>query len=230
MENIIGWGVGALVAVLGIYMAVTGDYRLLHGYHYATTPPAERPALARETGICLIGCGAGIALIIPSVLPAWTTILGVVLLVASIVGIVASIIRHNGGLVTFDDTDAQGDSATKRWWRPLAVCGVLGALLSLLGIVPGLYMIVTGDVSLLHSYHYANVTPADIPSLAYAEGLCMVGLGVSVFVCVFAAGGMRRRPFPLWSKSLMAAGVLLWCACLVAMIVVIIHFNGSLMG
>ena len=101
MENIIGLGVGLIIAGLGIYMCVTGDVRLLHGYHYATTPESERPQLARETGAGLIGCGASFAFLVPSFLPDWLSILGAVLLVASIAEMLIAIIRRKEGYHSF---------------------------------------------------------------------------------------------------------------------------------
>ena len=49
MENFIGLGLGVCIALMGAYMIATGDPRLLHSYHYATTPVAELPC-ARARG------------------------------------------------------------------------------------------------------------------------------------------------------------------------------------
>lgn len=219
---------GGLVVLLGVYMIVTGDCRLLHGYHYATTPDSERPALAREVGASLVVLGVSAALICQTVLPDVATVVGVVLLVVGIVGMLAAIVRHNGGLVTGPvgpGVAGLGPRAT------MAVCTVVGVLLSLVGFVPGAHMVATGDVSMLHGYHYAHVAPADLPALATGEGLAMMGLGASLLVCLVAAGGMSlRRPAPLWSKVLMGAGAVLGVASLVAMLLVIVRYNGSLMG
>lgn len=219
---------GGLVALLGGYMLVTGDCRILHGYHVATTPVAERPVLAREVGACTVVLGASVALVCQTSLPDWAAVVGVVLLVAGIAGMLAAIIRHNGGLVTA----APGPGVAGFGPRgTMATCSVVGALLSLIGFVPGAYMLVTGDVSLLHGYHYANVAPADLPALASGEGLAMLGLGAALLVCMVATGGMAAwRPAPRWSKVLMGAGGALFAVSLVAMLLVIMRYNGSLMG
>ena len=228
METVIGFVLGGLVALLGVYMLVTGDVRLLHDYHYATTPPSERSRLARETGGCVVGAGVATVLLIQTTLPDWVSVAGVVLVVASVAGMFVVIIRHNGGLVTA----APGPGIAGFGPRgTMVTCVVVGALLSLLGFVPGAYMLATGDVSLLHDYHYANVAAADLPALATGEGLAMMGLGVALLACMAATGGMAAwRPAPRWSKVLMATGGVLLAACLVAMLLVIMRYNGSLMG
>lgn len=228
METLMGVVIGGLIVLLGIYMLVSGDVRLLHAYHYATTPEAERPRLARETGGCLVVAGASTALIIQTALPDWATIAGVVLLVASVAGMLVAIVRHNGGLIT----GAPGLGIAGFGPRgTMVVCVVVGALLSLIGFVPGAYMLVTGDVSLLHGYHYANVAPADLPALATGEGLAMMGLGVATLAFMVATGGMAAwRPAPRWAKVLMGVGAALLVASLMAMLLVIMCYNGSLMG
>ena len=225
MDTIIGLGGGACVAFLGIYMLVSGDCRLLHGYHYATTPVAERPVLARENGACLIACGIGVAISIPSFLPDWTTAVGIVLIVLSLVGMFASIIRHNGGLITGGEVSYLSGLNPKV--RFLAL-GLLGAALACAAIVPGAHMITTGDVSSLHDYHYAGVAAADLPRLATSEGSCMVGIGVSIFLCFLAAAGMVRRPFKRWAVVLMALGALLFMLSLVGLLLFIPYYGGSL--
>lgn len=94
----------------------------------------------------------------------------------------------------------------------------------------GIYQIITGDVRLLHSYHYANVAAADLPSLALGEGLSMIGLGIAVFIGVVAGGGIAAYRGARWAKVLLALCVALFVVCLIAMVALIIHYNGSLMG
>lgn len=230
MESLIGTaigiGTGLCIAALGIWQMVTGSPRLLHSYHYATTPAAELAPLARETGAGLIATGVGCMLMIPSVLPEWTSAVGVVILVAGIAFMLASIIRHNGGLITGSDT---GMLAGMSFHTRLFVCGVVGAFSSLFGIAPGVYLMVTGDVSLLHRYHYASVAAADLPRLAFCEGLCMVGLGVSLFLCIFAAAGLvKAAPRPRWAIAVETAGIVLFAASLAALLLFIPYFGGSL--
>ena len=91
-------------------------------------------------------------------------------------------------------------------WR-YVVMGIVGVACSLFGIAPGVYMIATGDVSLLHSYHYANVAAADLPRLATTEGVCMIALGIAIFMCMMAGAGMvGGRPFKRWAIALMVLG------------------------
>lgn len=98
--RLLGLVPGALMAVLGAYMAASGNYRLLHGYHYATTPEARRPRLAREVGASTVVLGAGVALVVPGLMPDWAVLVGVALLAGGLVAMVAFIVRENGGLVT----------------------------------------------------------------------------------------------------------------------------------
>ena len=228
METLMGVVVGGLIVLLGIYMLVSGDVRLLHSYHYATTPEAERPLLARETGGCLVVAGASTALIIQTALPDWATVVGLVLLVASVVAMLVAIVRHNGGLVTA----APGPGIAGFGPRgTMTVALVAGGLLSLVGFVPGVYMLVTGDVSMLHGYHYVNVAASDIPALATGVGLAAVGLGVSLLLGAAAIGGSAAlSPAPRWSRVLTAVAGVLLLASLVAMNLVIMRYNGSLMG
>ena len=227
---VLSLGVAVCIALMGAFMVYSGDYRLLHGYHYATTPVAERPALARETGGCLIGTGVSIALITPTILPSWASIVGAVLLVASIAGMFVAVIRHNGALMSFVPNGSWPLMNTRPRMTMLA-CAAVGVILSLLGIVPGVNMIATGDVSSLHSYHYANVAASDLPSLALVEGACMVALGAGMFACAIGCGGMTlRRPAPLWSKVLLGIGGTLFGASIIGALAAIVYFNGSLMG
>ena len=228
MESVIPLIIGGLIVLLGGYMAATGDVRPLHGYHYATTSPSELPLLARETGVCLAVTGVGCRLAAPTPLPNEAEVVGVVLLAAGIVGAIVSIVLHNGGLVTF----APGAGLAGLGPRASAVvCVVVGALLSLVGFVPGAYMLLTHDVSALHSYHYANVAEAEIPAFATGEGLSMMGLGLAILVFMVSLAGMAsRRPAPRWSKVLTVVSVVLLAASLAALLLVIVCFNGSLVA
>ena len=228
---IIGCGIGVCVALSGFYMLVSGNCSLLHSYHYATTPAAERPILAREVGASLVACGVSVALIVPTVLPGWVSVIGVVLLVAGLVGMFAAIVRHNGGLVTFAPNSSWPLITGQKPWVVMLACTIIGIALSLIGFVPGIHMIATGDVSSLHDYHYVNVAPADIPLLARAEGICMIGLGVSFLICMVGFGGAAlRRPAPRWSNVVLVAGVIVFAASLAGALGAIVYYNGSLMG
>ena len=93
----------------------------------------------------------------------------------------------------------------------------------------GIWQMVTGNPRLLHSYHYATTPAADLPRLAFCEGLCMVGLGVSIFLCVFAAAGLTQRaPRPRWAIAIEVAGIVLFAVSLAALLLFIPYFGGSL--
>ena len=226
MESLVGIVIGLGVVALGIWQVVTGNPRLLHSYHYATTPATELAPLARETGAGLILSGIGCALIIPSFLPDWASIIGIVCVVAGIAGMLVSIVRHNGSLITGSDT---GFLANMSLRTRLLVCGIVGAAASLFGIAPGVYMMATGDVSMLHSYHYASVAAADLPRLALCEGACMVLLGIGIFICILGAAGLTgRAPRPRWAIVFEIAGVIVWVAALAGLLLFIPYFGGSL--
>lgn len=222
--------VPVLTGALGIYMIASGNPRLLHSYHYATTPPEKLPALARAEGASMIVLGIAIALVCLDTHGA-LTIVGIVLLVLGLALMLGAIVYYNGGLITSSGQATTGIfGSMKPVWR-YVVMGLVGAACSLFGIVPGVYMIATGDVGLLHSYHYANAAAADLPLLATAEGSCMIALGIGIFLCMLAGAGMvGGRPFKRWAIALMVLGIVLWLAALVGLIAFIIYFNGSLMG
>lgn len=230
MELFVPFGMGVLIVALGLFMAVTGNgWQLLHGYHYANVPPSERPALARENGVGLVLVGAGICAFVASAwmaAAAWAAAVGGACLAAGVVVMLASIVRRNGGLIASAPV-VPGTRAAR--FAPFAL-GALGLLLGLTAVVPGAHMLMTGDVSALHSYHYAGVAAADIPRLAFWVGLGEIGLGLCVPLGMFAGGGMAIRPMPLWSKILMGATAVLFCASLLAMVLPIPYYGGSLAG
>lgn len=238
MDALIVLLIGVLLAALGIFMAVSGNPSLLHSYHYATTPPEELPALARETGIGLAVSGAGVMLMAPSitsVLPSAVevslTVAGIVLLVGGIAGTLAAVIRHNGALVTFGGVRGM-PLGRRNEWVVLAVCMVAGVVVALTCIMPGAHMMMTGDVSSLHSYHYVNVAAADMPAFATGEGLSMIGLGVGLGICLVSGGlGMAvDKRCRTVSRVLAAVGGVLAAVSLAAGLLVIVYYNGSLMG
>ena len=193
---IVAAGCGLLCAGLGAYMVVTGNPSLLHSHHYATTPLADRPALARESGAGLIVTGVGCALMgLSDFFGVWAGVAGIVLLVAGIAINLISIIRHNGSLFSFPSSEEKAHGG-RGLHIGLNTGGgvVLGAIIGLVCIVPGVYMIATGDVSLLHSYHYEHIAAADLPAFSLIEGLSMIGLGVGLAMCFAAGGRMTMRP------------------------------------
>ena len=216
----------ALIALLGIYMIATGNTALLHGYHYATTPPEQRPALARACGAGLVLCGVGLALLSCN---SWLAVTGIVLLAASVALICMAIVHYNGSLISGGSL-----GGSLRCLKPavrIAVTAAIGLAIAAVAAVPGIHMIMTGDVSALHSYHYANVAEAEIPAFATGEGLSMMGLGLAILVFMVSLAGMAsRRPAPRWSKVLTVVSVVLLAASLAALLLVIVCFNGSLVA
>lgn len=220
---------GLLVGGCGLYMVVTGDPRLMHGYHYAMVPPAKMPALARWSGAGLIAAGVGCALLIPPAgTPVWLTVIGIVLFVAGLVLSLGSIVYFNGSLFAF------GGGAGGAFGSRAASIG-FGVLLALVVLVftavPGVQMIVSGDPSSLHDYHLVNVATADLPLVARGVGAGAVAFGCGLALMIAAGLGLSgKRPMPLWGKVLVGAGTVLAAGGMLAMFAVIIHFNGSLMG
>lgn len=216
----------ALLIILGAYMFATGNPALLHGYHYATTPLEKLPALARACGAGLIICGAGVGLLCFNT---WVVMAGIVLVGLGIVIELAAIIHYNGSLISGGSI-----GGSLRCLSPgvrIAVCALVGALIAAVCAAPGIHMIVTGDVSALHGYHYANVAASDISALAVGEGASMILLGCSAPVCMVAGGGFTlRRPVPLWAKALAGIGALMLIAGLAGLFGFIIYYNGSLMA
>ncbi len=230
MGMFIAVGCGLLCAGLGGYMVATGNPSLLHDYHYATTPLAERPALARESGAGLIITGVGCALMgLAVTLGIVATVAGITFLVAGIAVALSAIIRHNGSLMSFAPAPPETLPGSARRARRSTIQGAaLGVVLSLVSIAPGVYMIVTGDVSMLHSYHYATIAAANLPAFSVAEGLSMIVMGIGLLLCFIAGGRMTARPIPRWAKIAMALGCIVWCTGLAAMLIAIVSFGGSL--
>lgn len=229
--------IGLIIVVMGVYMAVTGNPRLLHSYHYATVPPQKLPALARATGVGLIVSGVGCTMLVPPAAVAAVvgtrvsdllSIAGIVLLLLGIAGTLLAVVRYNGSLFTFGPVGvapAPSRGAVIGFTVLVAVI-VLGAT-----IVPGVLMASSGDPSALHGYHLVNVAPDDLPKLALGEGIAMVALGVSLVVAVVGGAlGALHRPTPLWTKVMAVVGFVGFMLSIVAMLLVIIHYNGSLMG
>lgn len=220
---------GLLVAGCGLYMVVTGNPRIMHGYHYALVPPAKMPALAHWSGAGLIAAGVGCALLIPPAgTPVWLTAIGIVLFVAGLALSLGSIIYFNGSLFAF------GGSAGGTLGSRAASIGfgvLTAAIVLVLTVAPGVQMIVSGDPSMLHDYHLVDVTAADLPLVARGVGAGVVAFGCGLALMIAAGLGLSgKRPMPMWGKALVGAGAVLAAGGMIAMFAVIIHFNGSLMG
>ena len=225
--------VGLLVGACGAYMFVTGNVRIMHSYHYATTPPAKMPSLARWSGAGMLVCGIGCALLVPAMgMPEWLSIVGIALLVAGLVLTFGAIMHFNGSLFSF--AGAGGDSRESEGSSRALIMGlgiVVAVICCAVTVVPGVLMIASGDPSALHGYHLVNVAPKDYAALARWEGAGMIAMGAGLAASIVGALlGSRRRPAPRWTKVLMVAGTVAFGCGLVSMLAAIIHFNGSLMG
>ena len=182
-----------------------------------------------------MGCGLSVAFIVPTFLPDLFTVLGVVMLVLSIAGMLASIVRHNGGLMTFSSRPGASPRHSARLGQcagRVAVCALIGAVCALIAIVPGIQMIALRRRGARSTTTTTSTSaPADLPRLAAAEGVCLIALGVAIVVgMVGGAGMMGQRPAPLWSKVATGLCLALLCGGLAGMLGAIIYFNGSLMG
>ncbi len=214
---------------LGIYMLVTGNYHLLHSYHYATTPEAERPQLAKETGVCLIVCGLSTGLLITnySVL----TILGLILFVASIGAMLACIVHHNGALFSFATTPPiQNKNHSTGFSFRTALVSIVLVIVFVALSAPAVYMMATGDPRLLHSYHYEHVSAQAMPAFTFWEGFCMLGLSIGGAITALGGIVLYANPHKRVGKILCGLGVLIFVASLAGMLLVIQYFNGSIMG
>lgn len=217
---------GLLVAATGVYMLVTGNPSIMHGYHYATTPLSQRPALARWSGAGMLMAGVGCAFIVPPTgLPDWLGIAGIALLVAGLGLTLGSIMHFNGSLFSFGPNES-GSPRT----ATIAIGVLLAVVICLATVIPGVMMIVSGDPSALHGYHLVHVAEADCPALATWVGTGTIALGLGLGLAVAAGFCGSRRPMPTWAKVLLGVGLAGFAAGLAIMLGAIIHFNGSLMG
>lgn len=94
-------------------------------------------------------------------------------------------------------------------------CVLVGLLVGACGV----YMLVTGNARIMHSYHYAATPPAKMSSLARWSGAGMLACGIGCALLVPAMG------MPEW---LSIVGIALLVAGLVLTLGAIMHFNGSL--
>ena len=217
---------GLLVGGCGLYMLITGNPRIMHGYHYATVAPAQMRPLARWAGAGLLVCGVGCALIVPPAgMSDWIGIAGIALLVVGLGLTFGSIMHFNGALFSFGPNESGPPRAAT-----VAIGVLLAVVICLVTVIPGAMMIFSGDPSALHGYHLVHVAEADRPTLAtwVGAGTIALGLGLGLDVAAGFCGG--RRPMPTWAKVLLAVGLVGFAAGLAVMLGAIIHFNGSLMG
>lgn len=229
MESVFMVLVMLFIVGLGIYMLVTGNYHLLHSYHYATTPEAERPQLAKETGACLIVCGLSAGLLIAN--HTVLTILGLIFFIASIGAMLVCVVRHNGALFSFATTPSvQSKNHPTRFSFRTAFAGIVLIVVFAAFSAPAVYMMATGDPHLLHSYHYEHVSAQAMPAFTFWEGLCMLGLSVGGAITALGGIVLYAAPQKRVGKILCSLGALIFVASLAGMLLVIQYFNGSIMG
>ena len=105
------------------------------------------------------------------------------------------------------------------------VCVAVGALVRLTGV----YMVISGDATPLHSYHRSNVQPQDLAVLARWSGLGAVMLGVGIILLSLPLLA-KTRFFPGWARGMLP--VVLGGASLVIGAVMttvsIVYYNGAI--
>lgn len=116
---------------------------------------------------------------------------------------------------------------------------MINALLSFLACVAvgalvggtGVYMVVSGDATPLHSYHRSNVQPQDLAVLARWSGLGAVMLGVGIILLSLPLLA-KTRPLPGWARGMLP--VVLGGAFLIIGAVVItgsiVYYNGAIVA
>jgi hypothetical protein len=95
----------------------------------------------------------------------------------------------------------------------------------------GVYMLVSGDATLLHSYHRADVLAQDLAPLARWSGVgaIMIGAGVLLLSLPFLA---KIRPLPNWTRGklpVVFGGVLLLGGFLV-ITASVVYYNGAIIA
>lgn len=99
---------------------------------------------------------------------------------------------------------------------------IASAIVGLSTITLGAYMIVSGNARLLHSYHYTNVPPEQMPALAREVGACIIALGGGI-VLMMLGGDVLPVLAIIPGVALLVGGT-------VGMLASIIRRNGSLMA
>ena len=110
------------------------------------------------------------------------------------------------------------------------VFSILGIVLSLVSILIGIYMIVTGNPSLLHAYHYATTAIQNIPKLARWCGLGLLIMGLAGTFTVLYFTNSLPETFSAYINNALFIffTIMLWIASITIIFMSIIHFNGTL--
>ena len=124
-------------------------------------------------------------------------------------------------------------------WVDLAAVSLLDELFPALARTGVLYTVgdfpvtlpnVVLQLALVGAMVWVQLRGADVcASLAkIATVVLLVMCAIGLAICFAAGGRMTMRPIPLWAKVLMAVGGVIWGASLIALIVAIPTFGGSL--
>lgn len=106
----------------------------------------------------------------------------------------------------------------------------VGIAVSLLVGLMGVYILVTGNPSLLHGHHRAKTRPDDLPRLAHWCGLGMTAAGVGFALLTVGMAAVYGDSLPAWAGSavILAPVITLCTTGMVTTFASIIHYNGSL--
>lgn len=102
-----------------------------------------------------------------------------------------------------------------------AACAAVGGLILALAI----WQMRTGNVRVLHGYHYANVPVGDRTALALKSGHWLAVVGA----CVVLLGFSLLLPSPVADIVAMTLIITLFVAIIMTCVVIVKH-NGSLFG
>ncbi len=107
------------------------------------------------------------------------------------------------------------------------VCVAVGVLVGGTGI----YMVVSGDATPLHSYHRSNVLPQDLAALARWSGLGAVVLGAGIILLSLPLLA-KMRPLPGWARGRLpvALGGAFLAVGFVVITVSVVYYNGAIVA
>ena len=108
----------------------------------------------------------------------------------------------------------------------------VGIAVSLLVGLMGVYILVTGNPSLLHGHHRAKTRPDDLLRLAHWCGLGMTAAGVGFALLTVGTAAVYGDSLPAWAGSavILAPASTLCTTGMVTTFASIFHYNGSLLS
>lgn len=106
----------------------------------------------------------------------------------------------------------------------------VGIAVSLLVGLMGVYILVTGNPSLLHGHHRAKTRPDDLLRLAHWCGLGMTAAGVGFALLTVGTAAVYGDSLPAWAGNavILAPAITLCTTGMITIFASIIHYNGSL--